>query len=379
MTIGRNGQNLIFLISQPRAGSTLFQQMLAKHPDIHTTAEPWTMLHSVYGLRKQGYEAEYNAQSAWLAVNDFIQQLPDQRASYIEGLRLMHTHLYNAALTGTGCSYFLDKTPRYYHIIPELYEIFPEATFIFLLRNPLAVACSVMDTWVKGKWFKLHKYRADLLDAPQRLVDGMQRLGDRHLVVNYDQLLLDPDAVINDITQHLAQPSANCPHDSVLGSPRHASLTSIEQDERDASTTSSSVTLKAPVSREGFGYKDQGHVFFQGAPDKTNRNKWIRHLQDPQKWRLLNDYYHALGEDTIRALGTDPAELKSLLDAHRPLPLQRVLTVSLDWATKKPTDRQTIPYETYGIKLVRLFQRQGFWGGLWRSLQKVSPVRMTSQ
>ncbi|MEB3211041.1 MAG: sulfotransferase [Leptolyngbyaceae bacterium] len=380
MTIGRTGKNLIFLISQPRSGSTLLQQMLNKQPGIHTTAEPWTMLSSVYGLRESGHEAEYNAQSAWLAVNDFIQQLPNQRSTYIEGLRLMHTHLYNSALEGTGCSHFLDKTPRYYHIIPELYEIFPEATFIFLLRNPLAVACSVMDTWIKGKWFKVYKYRSDLLDAPHRLVEGIQLLGDRSLIVNYEQLLLEPETVIDDITQRLNLPSSTENLRSSTVKPIHPNIlhSSVLAKRMGYSMNSPSPVVETPVPTTGFGYKDQKLLFLHGTPDKKNMNKWVRHLEHPQKWRLLNDYYNALGDDTIRSLGTNPEEIKTLLDAYRPFLIRRMLTVSLNWAAKKPTERNTIPYEHYWIKFIRLFQRQGFFGGLWRSLQKVTPLDLSS-
>lgn len=387
MSIGLNGQNLIFLISQPRAGSTLLQRMLENHPAIHTTAEPWTMLHAVYGLRQTGHEAEYNAQSAWLAVHDFIQQLPNQRTSYIESLRLMQTHLYNAALEGTESSHFLDKTPRYYHIIPELYEIFPDATFIFLLRNPLAVACSVMDTWIKGKWFKCHKYRADLLDAPHRLVEGIQLLGDRSLVVNYEHLLLNPDDVLKRITEHLNLAFStnlvryNAPQN--LGQQADAPFVASPQ-QTALNVSAPSPTLETSAQATGFGYKDQKAVFLQGKPDKANLNKWVHHLNHPQQWRLLNDYYQALGDDTIRVMGTDPAEVKALLDEHRPSPLKQALTVSLDWAAKKPGERNTIPYEDYGIKVVRFFQRQGLWGGLSRAIEKafrfdgVSPPSSTN-
>ena len=47
-------QDLIFLISQQRAGSTLLQRILGGHPEVHTTAETWLMLHPIYALREQG-------------------------------------------------------------------------------------------------------------------------------------------------------------------------------------------------------------------------------------------------------------------------------------------------------------------------------------
>ena len=55
------GENLVFIISQPKAGSTLLQRLLAGHPDIQTSAETWLMLHPVYGLRTRGVAADFNA------------------------------------------------------------------------------------------------------------------------------------------------------------------------------------------------------------------------------------------------------------------------------------------------------------------------------
>ena len=167
------GKNLIFLISQPRAGSTLTQRMLGSHCEIHTVSEPWLMLHPLYALRPEGYEVEYNAEWARNAVQGFVDELPDGKEAYFNGLRRMYSYLYNCAATSSGKRYFLDKTPRYYFIISELYKTFPEARFIILLRNPLAVLCSIINTWTQDDWFKLYLYKQDLLEAPARLIEGI--------------------------------------------------------------------------------------------------------------------------------------------------------------------------------------------------------------
>jgi len=39
-TGGDMGENLVFLVSLPRSGSTLLQRILSNHPDVHTVAEP---------------------------------------------------------------------------------------------------------------------------------------------------------------------------------------------------------------------------------------------------------------------------------------------------------------------------------------------------
>ncbi|MBI4530372.1 MAG: sulfotransferase, partial [Candidatus Latescibacteria bacterium] len=72
MGIGRQGEHLIFLISQPRAGSTLLQRILGGHPDIHTVPEPWLMLHPLYALRSDGYQTEYAVDVAHTSLREFL-------------------------------------------------------------------------------------------------------------------------------------------------------------------------------------------------------------------------------------------------------------------------------------------------------------------
>ncbi|MBU0595569.1 sulfotransferase, partial [Candidatus Bipolaricaulota bacterium] len=139
MPIGLRGDNLIFLISQPRAGSTLLQRILGSHPEVHTVSEPWLMLHPFYATRAEGIDTEYSQRIARVGVGSFMEEMPNGRDDHDEGIRRMYAHLYTRALDGSGKSRFLDKTPRYYLIIPDLLRVFPEARFILLFRNPLAV------------------------------------------------------------------------------------------------------------------------------------------------------------------------------------------------------------------------------------------------
>ncbi|WP_189477523.1 sulfotransferase [Halioglobus pacificus] len=50
---------LIFLISQPRSGSTLTQRLIATHEEVFTRSEPWLMLRAaqniiIYGAFRAG-------------------------------------------------------------------------------------------------------------------------------------------------------------------------------------------------------------------------------------------------------------------------------------------------------------------------------------
>ena len=148
------GQNLIFLISQPRSGSTLLQRILGGHPDIHTVSEPWLMLHPFYALRgTSGISTEYSTYPAHRALMNFLSTFDQGEELFFEGVRRMYGHFYEKALDTSGSRYFLDKTPRYYLIIPELIQTFPKAKFIILLRNPLAVLSSMVKTRARGIGF----------------------------------------------------------------------------------------------------------------------------------------------------------------------------------------------------------------------------------
>ncbi|MEM8488497.1 MAG: sulfotransferase, partial [Bacteroidota bacterium] len=188
------GENLLFLISQPRAGSTLMQRVLGSHEAIHALAEPWVMLHPLYARRSQGIQTNYDANLARAALDDFVGALPGGWEDYMDGIRAMAGVWYNKVLTGTGKPLFLDKTPRYYHIIPDLAALFPAAKLMIQLRNPLAVLSSVLTTWVGKNWSRLSMHRDDILLAPARIAEALHVLGDRLITIRYETFVQDPDA-----------------------------------------------------------------------------------------------------------------------------------------------------------------------------------------
>jgi hypothetical protein len=198
-----HGERLIFLISQPRAGSTLLQRMLGRHPDVYTVSETWLMLHPVYALRSEGYQAEYNEETARRALGTVLSALPAGEEEYIQGLRRMYWYLYSRLLYDRRERYLVDKTPRYYLIIRDLRRIFPEAKFVFLVRNPLAVLCSIVRTWVNDDWLRLGDLRLDLLRAPPLLVDGVRSLASHCLVLHYENLVVRPNDVVGKVCDFL--------------------------------------------------------------------------------------------------------------------------------------------------------------------------------
>ena len=156
----------IFIFSLPRSGSTLLQRVLMSHSQIASVAEPWLMLPFCYAHKKKGVLAEYSHSVSTDAFADFINNLPNGENDYFEALNEFACTLYQKQCMNNE-TYFLDKTPRYYFIVPEILEIFPDAKFIFLFRNPLHVMSSIIQTWCDGNLRKLYSYERDLNLGPK--------------------------------------------------------------------------------------------------------------------------------------------------------------------------------------------------------------------
>ena len=277
------GEKLIFLISQPRAGSTLLQRILAGHPEVHTTAEPWLMLHPIYALREGGHEAEYDARVSFRALQDFLGTLDGGQAHYITALRKMALYLYCTSCEQAGRRYFLDKTPRYYYIIPELASVFPDARFIILLRNPIAVLASILDTWVKGDWMRLSRHRDNLLKAPNLLLEGIHLLQGRSIVVHYEHLVSHPTSQIRELC-------------AWLGLDFSADMLNY-------------ATAPAPPGR----YGDPTGVNQHSRPTPEGLEKWLQLGRSRQTRQFAQKYLAALGPELLAELGYDYAELEARL------------------------------------------------------------------
>jgi len=181
----------IFLASLPRSGSTFVQRVLATHDDIATVSEPWLFLPFFYSLRPLGAYAEYGHELATIALHDFCAQLPRGIDDYRAALREFALHLYAKAAPG-AVHYFLDKTPRYHLVLDELFATFPEAKFIFLWRNPLAVVASIIESDGHGR-LELNNHYIDLYLGLASLVRAYEAHADRVWAVRYEDLITRPD------------------------------------------------------------------------------------------------------------------------------------------------------------------------------------------
>lgn len=282
------GQDLVFMISAPRSGSTLLQHILGSHSDVHTLPEPWLMLPLLYPLRRHGASAEYNAEYAAMAIQDYLKRIDGGQERYFEGARAMANHLYGAALEGSGKHYFLDKTPRYYFVIDEIRHVFPRAKLVLLVRNPLAIFASIVATSFRNNiWRFLEPGRVeDVLLAPKRLAAAMTDATLQTAVVRYESLVQDPPQTVR----------AMC---EAIGLPFEESM--IDYGDK--------------THFPGTPFVDEKSIYKHSRPVLDYADGWKRTLAHPQLNYLARGYLEALGCDTVTALGYDYGALQTELAA----------------------------------------------------------------
>ncbi|OYU53627.1 MAG: hypothetical protein CFE27_01750 [Alphaproteobacteria bacterium PA1] len=191
-------EDIWFLISPPRAGSTLLAHLLGNHPDIHAPVEPWIML-ALQQFGKIRTDHQYGAGH----VHEALQQSFDPKRDH---LLAGFAKLYFSTMLPEDKHIFLDKTPRYYWIVDWLFSLFPNARFLILHRNPLDVLASHKTTW--GHNLDPHQLVSnattgsfDFLLAHDRIAEfaAKHQGSPRVLNVRYEDLVENPGGEVQKI------------------------------------------------------------------------------------------------------------------------------------------------------------------------------------
>lgn len=205
-------ENLIFIVSPPRSGSTLLQRMVGSHSDIFTHPEP----HLITPLAYLGYydtvdKAPFDHINSGEAMRLFVSGLPHGEEDYLDALRAYADTLYGRMLATSGRGRFLDKTPAYALVLPFLAKLYPNARYIVLTRHPLAIMSSYANSFFQGNWQEAQAFNPIL----NRYVPAMARfLREKPaplIHVSYEDLVAHPEKNLRNIFEFLGlehQPQA---------------------------------------------------------------------------------------------------------------------------------------------------------------------------
>jgi hypothetical protein len=270
----------IFIFALSRSGSTLVQRVIAAHDGVATTSEPWLLLPHVYSLKARGVLAEYPHPTLVEAIEDFAAELPGGEQEYRQEMHDYVLRLYRRA-AGPDARWFLDKSP-YSGIVEEVIELFPEGRFVFLWRNPLAVAASNMETW--GEPWKPTLFRQQLYVGLPRLIAAYRRHAERAHAVRFEDLTSGEEEPWRGLIEYLGvdfDPSAL------------ERFATVELNGRMGDPT---------------GVKRYGKL--SSAP----ASKWLGVFANPLRRAWCRRYLAYLGEERLAAMGYDGRALLAELD-----------------------------------------------------------------
>ncbi|HEX4124125.1 MAG TPA: sulfotransferase [Tepidisphaeraceae bacterium] len=266
--IGPRGENLVFLLGVPRSGTTLLSALLDRHPQILCPPEPWIML-ALQSLGQTHPSHPADPQLLGDATRAFLGE-----ADRDDAFRAFVLAVINARLAAAGRSVFIDKTPRYYLILPTLRRLFPAARYLWLIRNPLDVAASFLTSWnidiaKQLADFPSHRACIDLVVGLRRL-NEFAKENDRICSLRYEDLAAQPAEAIAKALDFLALPPANGLSDRNLA--------------------------ESPLATSAFG--DQ-NIRQTDRPHHRSIDSWQRALSNEQLQPLLD----ALGSNLFTQLG----------------------------------------------------------------------------
>jgi len=167
---------LIFIVGMPRSGTTLTEQMLARHPLVHGAGELPDADSVLLRARREGY--------------------PDLPAPEMQALAEKLRARFRDHLASHGKPRLVDKMPANYWHVGMLAAAFPQARFLHMIRDP---ADTCLSCWQQTFAFAMQPWQHDFDELAHahvlkdRLMAHWQAiLPDRILPLRYEELVADP-------------------------------------------------------------------------------------------------------------------------------------------------------------------------------------------
>ena len=231
----------VFIVGMPRSGTTLVEQLLAAHPDVHGAGELSGILRLATEVASHAGMDVDPLRTGVVSMNAALRPGTDE--AYPECARALgaariatlgERYLWHLRTHSSEAARITDKLPGNYMHLGFIATILPGAKIIFCRRDPLDNAISVYFTDFMAE----HEYSNDLR-AIGRLIRGMRALiahweavlGTRMLTVDYEALVADPEPVVRAMVAHvdLAWDDACLRHHTVTRAVRTASAWQVRQ------------------------------------------------------------------------------------------------------------------------------------------------------
>jgi uncharacterized protein (DUF924 family) len=217
----QTGEGLFFVIGRGRSGTTLLCRMLNMSPNIHVAPEGLFILdlHKKYGSLKPAQWSEkklgqfvddvklFRRMETWeIDSNELLQQLIEiDQSDRIYARVCLQVYAYHASANSPSPTMVLgDKNPLYSRYLPLLQDLFPQARFIYLVRNIKDNILSYQQVY-----FDMRK-TADLAwrwkKYNREIQESIERFPHKYLKLSYEDLARNGEHELTRVTEFLGIP-----------------------------------------------------------------------------------------------------------------------------------------------------------------------------
>jgi len=171
----------IFVLGQPRTGTTLIERIITSHSQVHSAGEL-----QQFGLALRRLSQYQNPKR-------FTAEL-FEKAMQLDPAKIGGLYLQSSQRMQGDTPYFVDKLPQNYLMIPLILKALPNAKIVHLVRNPMDACFSSFKQLFADAY--LHSY--DQLEMArhhvryrQLMATWREHFGDRFIDVSYEDTTRD--------------------------------------------------------------------------------------------------------------------------------------------------------------------------------------------
>lgn len=137
----------IFIIAAPRSGSTLLYEALSTHPSlVSVRGESHHLIEGIPELSIVAKQFESNELTASDATPSIVEQLHRRFFSASQTCDIKKLNAEKQPFR------FLEKTPKNALRIPFINAMYPDAKFVYLVRDPFENISSIMEAWLSKRF-----------------------------------------------------------------------------------------------------------------------------------------------------------------------------------------------------------------------------------
>jgi tetratricopeptide (TPR) repeat protein len=183
----------VFIVGQPRTGTTLLDRMLDAHPAVTSAGE---LRHFGIAVRQAtGFEEprQFSTELMRRAATTDVSAIGEAYVDMTSGLRLDAPHI-------------VDKLPSNYLYLPLILASLPNARVIHMHRDPLDSCLAIF----KQLFADAYLYSYDLEELARHyqryqalMKTWRRRFGDRFIEVDYEELVAEPEETLRPVLQFI--------------------------------------------------------------------------------------------------------------------------------------------------------------------------------